>query len=317
MEYRTLTYAKQVNPLKPEERTIALVTLNRPARLNAITAQMALEMDALWNEVRDDPEVRAVVITGAGDGFCTGGDLKVEGEALGYVEGAEALEGVAGDYREFLLWFLNDHYHVVAQRAFKKFEDLPQPTIAAVNGWAVGAGLELCTAADIRIGSERCRLAENAMTVGFLTEWGGAWNLPKLVGPGRAMEMMFTGRAVEAAEAERIGLLNRVTPHDKLIEEALGMAGLIAAMPPMSIRRAKELVRTYLNRGYREAGMARELEAVLECARSEDAAAGRTLVPAQGSAAAAAAAPRLIWRPAKLRAGASRADIGRFRAASI
>lgn len=274
MQYRTLVFSREVNPRKPEERSIAVVTLNRPKRLNAITAQMALEMDALWNEVREDSNIRVVVLTGAGDGFCTGGDLKVEGEALGFIEGTEALTGVAGDYKEFLLWFLNDYYHFLAQRAFKKFEDLPQPTIAAVNGWAVGAGLELCTAADIRIGSDRSRYAENAMTVGFLTEWGGSWNLQKLVGPGRAMEMMFTGKIIDPVEAERIGLINRVVAHEKLLEEAVEMAGLIASMPQMSIRRAKELVKLYLNKGHREAGMKRELEAVLECARTEDAANG-------------------------------------------
>ena len=274
MQYRTLKLSREPNPLQPDEQSIALVTLNRPKRYNAITAQMALEMDALWNEVREDSTIRVIVITGAGDGFCSGGDLKVEGEALGFVEGTEALTGVGGDYKEFLLWFLNDQYHLIAQRAFKKFEDLPQPTIAAVNGWAVGAGLELCTAADIRIGSDRSRYAENAMTVGFLTEWGGSWNLAKLVGPGRAMEMMFTGKILDAAEAERIGLINRVVPHEKLVKEALEMAGLIAALPPMSIRRAKELVKLYLNKGHREAGMSREFEAVLECARTDDAANG-------------------------------------------
>ena len=142
--------------------------------------------------------------------------------------------------------------------------------IAAINGPAVGIGLEMCTLCDIRYASDRAKLGEVAVPAGFLPESGGARNLPKLVGVGRAMEMILTGRIVEADEAERIGLVDRVIPHDKLMEETLAMAAQIASNPYLSVRHAKELVKYYWNQNRTDEGWSRELEGIKEITRTKD-----------------------------------------------
>ncbi len=156
------------------------------------------------------------------------------------------------------------------QRAFKKFEDLQPITIAAINGPAVGIGLEICTLCDLRIASDKARLGEVAVPAGFLPESGGARNLPKLVGVGKALELILTGRIIEADEAERIGLVERVVPHDDLLDEVFKLAGQIASNPYLSVRYAKELVKMYWNANRSDEGWAREFAAIQEITRTED-----------------------------------------------
>src|SRR5579885_1673173 len=210
MEYEEIRWEILPNPRRPDERTIGLVTLNRPEQLNALTPTMRLELDALFGDVR----------------------------------------------------------HIVLQRMVRRLEDLPQVTIAAINGWAVGAGLELCAACDIRIASEQAMFAEVAVAAGFETEAGGARNLTKLLGKGRALDLMLTGRQVTAAEAERLGLVDRLFPHEGFLDAVLDYAGAIAAKPYLSVRHAKDLVRYYWLQDRTEAGWQRELEAILEITRT-------------------------------------------------
>jgi enoyl-CoA hydratase len=269
MEYRALKWEVLPNPQRPEEKCIGLITLNRPEALNAVDVRMRVELDLLCDEILHNTHLKAIVITGAGRGFSAGGDLKTEAGPL-YAGDEEFDFGNFGAYKELASYFFNDLRHEVLQRAFRKLEDLPPVVIAAINGPAVGIGLEMCTLCDIRYASDRARLGEVAVPAGFLPESGGARNLPRLVGIGRAMEMILTGRIVDAEEAERIGLVDRIFPHDELLDAALGLAAQIANNPYLSVRHAKALVKYYWNQNRTDEGWKRELDGIKEITRTED-----------------------------------------------
>lgn len=269
MEYKALKWDIIGNPLKPEDKTIGIITMNRPENLNAVDVRMRVELDILCDEIRHNSHIRVVILTGEGRGFSAGGDLKSEAGPVG--AGDEDFDlGNFGPYKELAGYFFNDLRHEVLQRAFRKLEDLPPVVIAAINGPAVGIGLEMCTLCDIRYASERAKLGEVAVPAGFLPESGGARNLPKLVGVGRAMEMILTGRIIEGSEAEKIGLVDRVVPHENLMEETLKLAGEIASNPYLSVRHAKALVKYYWNQNRTEEGWSRELEGIKEITRTKD-----------------------------------------------
>ncbi len=267
MDYKALKWSTHDNPNRPGEPCIGLITLNRPEKLNSVDPLMRLELDALCSEIARNSILKVVILTGEGRGFCAGGDLDSEAEALGAIEGSM---GIRGPYKELAEYFFNDLRHRVLQSAMRKLEDLPQVTIAAINGPAVGVGLEMTTLCDIRIASERARIGEVAVPAGFVPESGGARNLPKLVGIGRAMRLILTGEIVDAKEALRIGLVDEVVPHDELLKEAFSLAGKIAANPYLSVRHAKRLVKMYWNWNRTDEGYREELEAVLEITRTKD-----------------------------------------------
>jgi len=267
MDYKAIKWTVHDNPKTPGEPCIGVITLNRPERLNAVDPLMRLELDTLCNEIARNSIVKVVILTGAGRGFCAGGDLKSEGAVLGAFEGSM---GIAGPYKELAEYFFNDLRHKVLQSAMRKLEDLPQVTIAAINGAAVGVGLEMCTLCDMRIASEQARFGEVAVPAGFVPESGGSRNLPKLVGIGRAMRMILTGEIIDANEAERIGLVEEVVSHDELMNKAFALAGKIAANPYLSVRHAKRLVKMYWNWNRTDEGYQQELEAVLEITRTKD-----------------------------------------------
>lgn len=264
MRYRLVTWSVESVPEAPD--AIGVVTLNRPDRMNAVGPRMALELDHLFDEIRHS-SVRVVIVTGAGGNFCAGGDLKVETIPL---ERPEDRFIDDDEYGDLLAWFLNDHFHVIAQRAFRKLEDLPQPVIAAIDGVAVGVGLEMAISCDLRVVTDRVRLAEIAVPAGFLSEWGAPRNLPKLIGVTRATELILTGRFVGAEEALRIGLVNQVVLPDQLMKEAMGWAGQIAALPFLGVRYAKEMLRMYMNHNRTQEGMDTEMARVMEITRTED-----------------------------------------------
>ena len=267
MDYKALQWSVHDNPEIPGEPCIGLITLNRPERLNAVDPLMRLELDALCNEIARNSILKVVIVTGAGRGFCAGGDLKSEGDALGAFTGSM---GVTGPYKEMAEYFFNDLRHKILQSAMRKLEDLPQVTIAAVNGPAVGIGLEMATLCDMRIASESARFGEVAVPAGFVPESGGSRNLPKLVGIGRAMRLILTGEIIDAREAERIGLVEEVVPHDQLMNTVFALAGKIAKNPYLSVRHAKRLVKMYWNWNRTEEGYQQELDAVLEITRTKD-----------------------------------------------
>lgn len=269
MDYKTIKWEVRANPLRPDEKSIGVITLNRPDFLNAVDVRMRVELDILFDEIKHQSHIKVVILTGEGRGFSAGGDLKSEAGPLG--AGPEDFDmGNFGPYKELAHYFFNDLRHQVLQRCFKKLEDLPAITIAAINGPAVGIGLEICTLVDLRYASDKAKLGEVAVPAGFLPESGGARNLPKLVGVGRALEMILTGKIIDAAEAERIGLVDRVFPHDKLMDEVMAFAGQVASNPYLSVRHAKDLVKFYWNSNRSDEGWAREYAAIQEITRTKD-----------------------------------------------
>jgi len=269
MEYKALKWEILENPNHPGEMSIGMLTLNRPDFLNAVDVRMRVELDILCDEIGHNSNIKVMIITGEGRGFSAGGDLKSEAGPLG--AGEEDFDfGNFGPYKEIASYFFNDLRHQVLQRAFKKFEDLPCIVIAAINGPAVGIGLEICTLCDLRFASDKARLGEVAVPAGFLPESGGARNLPKLVGIGKALDMILTGKIIEADEALEIGLVEKVFAHDDLVPETLAYAAQVASNPYLSVRYAKDLVKMYWNHNRSDEGWAREFAAIQEITRTGD-----------------------------------------------
>jgi enoyl-CoA hydratase len=269
MQYKNIKWEILPNPNRPQEHSIGVITFNRDDVMNAIDVRTRVELDILLSEISHLSHIRVIIITGAGRGFSAGGDLKSEAGPLG--AGEEDFEmGNLGDYKELVHYFFNDLRHSVLQRCFKKLEDLAPITVAAINGPAVGIGMELAMLCDLRFASTKAKLGEVAVPAGFLPESGGARNLPKLVGVGKALDMILTGKIVGAEEAERIGLVDRVIEHEKLMDEALAFAAQVATNPYLSVRYAKQLVKHYWNSNRTEDGWARELDAIKEITRTKD-----------------------------------------------
>lgn len=201
---------------------VARITLNRPQRRNALNRRAYDEVEAAFRYADQDPEARCVVVTGADPAFCSGEDVKemMTGEA------ADAPRAERTEYQ--------------ATPASMAALDCSKPVIAAVNGSAVGWGMELALYADIRIASERAVFAELFIKRGLICDVGGFYKLPALVGPEKAAELLFTGDPIDAAEAARIGLVSRVTAHEDLLPTALDLAGRIAANPPLALKSMKE-----------------------------------------------------------------------------
>lgn len=229
MDYQQLDYAV--------DNGVALVTLNRPDRLNAMTLQMGGEIRAAMQRASDDDAVRAIVLTGAGRGFCAGADAaRLQGTAAGGAREAEPLPN-AGAIDGGLA--LPQGY--AAKYAY--LSTVPKPLIAAVNGAAVGVGLVLALYCDVRFAADGARLGTAFAKRGLVAEYGLAWLLPRLIGPSRALDLLYSARLIEADEALRLGLVDRVLPADELLPAALAYAREIAhEVSPRSTRIMKQLV---------------------------------------------------------------------------
>jgi enoyl-CoA hydratase/carnithine racemase len=195
---------------------IATITLNRPDKLNAFTGTMREELLDSLRSCENDPEVRVVIITGAGRAFCAGGDVE-------FMSGLQK----SADTTSFRK-LLDAGRDVILQ-----ITSMPKPVIAAINGIAAGAGCNLALACDYRIASEHAKLSESFVRIGLHPDWGGTWLLPRLVGRSRAMELMATGRMVDAAEALTLGMVDRVATD--LASETETLAQSLAAAPPIAI----------------------------------------------------------------------------------
>ncbi len=206
---------------------VVTLTMNEPASRNVLTGNTAPDdFVAACERIDRDPTVRAVILTGAGTAFSAGGNLKHMQEMF--------------DLRPDQL---RQWYRHGVQRLARAVYDLEVPTIAAVNGPAIGAGCDLTCMCDIRIASEAASFAESFVKAGLIAGDGGAWLLPRVVGYSRASEMAFTGDALSAAEALACGLISRVVPAPRLMDEARALARRIASNPPSAVRMTKRLLR--------------------------------------------------------------------------
>lgn len=204
------------------KETIATVTVNRPSAMNAMTLTTLQELDVVVQQLSDSAEVRAVIITGAGEKvFIAGGDIAMLRE-LGPVEARELA--------------------LLAHRICNAIEQSPKPFIAAINGYALGGGCELAMSCDIRIAVEHARFGQPEINIGTLPGFGGSQRLPRLVGKGRALEMILTGDMIDAQEAWRIGLVNRVVPAVDLMASARTLATKLANKSQMALKLCKEVV---------------------------------------------------------------------------
>ncbi len=209
---------------------VAVVTMNRPETRNALSDDDAVEsLVAACQRFHADESIRAVILTGCADTFSAGGNLKTLRDAMGSGLGRPMLSQQA--------------YRAGIQRVPLAFHALDVPTIAAVNGHAIGAGNDLVCMCDIRIASENARFAENFVKLGLAPGDGGAWLLPRAIGMSRAREMAFTGRTIDARQALEWGLVSRVVPREELLPQAMALAREIACNPSQALRLTKRLMR--------------------------------------------------------------------------
>ena len=209
---------------------IAVVTLNRPEKLNAIDRALHLDLMDACRELRDD-DIRAVIFTGAGRGFCSGADLTADRSKNENSSRAERL----------------DEYNWVGHQAQMIYRDLDKPTIAAVNGVAAGAGMGLALACDMRVGCENTRFKTVFIERSLSPDSGLSWFLPRIVGVSRAMDLVFTSRNVDADEAWRLGLLDRMSTAENLLADAKELAREIASWPPVAMQMSRRAMHRSLD----------------------------------------------------------------------
>lgn len=226
----------------------SILRLNNPP-LNLITVEVTRALDAALARLEEDPEVRAVVVTGAGDrAFCVGSDVKE----------FESLKGRVGEGKLLL-----------EKAVYRRLARLPVPTIAAIGGDALGGGLELALCCDILVADENARLGLPEVRLGVMPGSGGTQRLPRLVGLARAKEMILTGEIYDAHQAEKMGLINRVAAAGTALEEALSIASTIAQRGPVAVREAKKVIDLALDVPL-DQGLAAELDASERVFRTED-----------------------------------------------
>ena len=233
---------------------IATLTLNRPERLNALGGTLRDDLLDAVTRASVDPEVRVMVVTGAGKGFCSGGDVKAMNEAN---EGQRTRP-------------LMDKVAPSRDRTLLAMRDAPQPMIAAVNGAAAGAGMNLALACDIRIASTAAKFSQAFVRRGLHPDWGGTYFLPRAVGMAKACELIFTGEVIDAPEALRLGLVSRLVAPEELMPTAYELARKIAAGPPIAVRLAKRAIHRNAESDLRSA-LEFETFAQNVCSETEDA----------------------------------------------
>lgn len=200
---------------------IATITVNRPDKLNALNDAVMDELRTAIAEARRRPDVGAILLTGAGRAFVAGADISE-------LVDQSAIEGKARAQR--------------GQRVFRRFETSPKPTLAAVNGFALGGGCELAMACHMRIASDTAKFGQPEVKLGIVPGYGGSQRLPRLVGKGRALQLLLTGEMIDAAEAYRIGLVNRVVPSAELLTVARALLTTILAQGPLAVAHCIEAV---------------------------------------------------------------------------
>jgi enoyl-CoA hydratase len=227
---------------------VAIVTINRPEKRNALNIQTRAEGAAVLDELRADDSVRVVILTGAGDkAFIAGADI------------AEFAERTAIDQREVML----------ERSLFNAIDTFPKPIIAMVNGYCLGGGCEVALACDIRIASEKASFGQPEINLGIIPGGGGTQRLTRLIGEGKSMELILTGEIIDAQSAFAIGLVNHVVPADQLETKTMEIANRIAEKSPIALRLAKEAIRL-ASRSNLDEGLRREVDLFALCFSSED-----------------------------------------------
>ena len=227
---------------------VGVVTMNRPEALNALNDQVLRDLDAVLTQAEEDTELYVLVVTGAGRSFVAGADI-------GQMSGFSAVEGKA--------------FGVYGNQVFAKLENLSKPTIAAVNGFALGGGCELSMACDIRLASEKAKFGQPETGLGITPGFGGTQRLPRIVGVSRAMELILTAKTISAAQAREIGLVSEVYPPEELMDRALELANAIAANAQVAVRQSKAAIRRGLQTDM-ATGAAFESEAFGLCFSTQD-----------------------------------------------
>jgi 2-(1,2-epoxy-1,2-dihydrophenyl)acetyl-CoA isomerase len=215
---------------------VATLTLNRPEKLNALNRKMVEELNGAVVETAKDRDVRALVVTGAGRGFCSGADI--------------------GDMTQAAAPIENRYWTQMMHKMILAMTDLEKPVIAKVNGVAVGIGCSLALSADMIVASENAKFSLIFSRIGLIPDGGSLFYLPRLVGPAKAKELIFTARMLDAKEAERIGLVNRAVPADDLDNEVNMLAKQLAEGPTVALGIAKKIINK---------GLSMDLSSVLEC----------------------------------------------------
>jgi enoyl-CoA hydratase len=237
-----------------KHQALAIIKLNRPAVLNAVRDRLWEEIEQAVMDVQRDPKVRVLIFTGEGRAFSVGADLKDLKQL--FEQGIHTDEFRADVDR--------------MQSVTQSIIEMPKPTIAAVNGYALGAGAELAILCDIRIASEKAMFGFPEVNAGLFETNGVTQLLPRLVGLGKAKELMMTGEFVNAEEAKRIGLVERVVPHDELMAQAIALANKIAAAAPVSVGLLKACLNTGASSDLQTV-LASETDALMKCLGTEDA----------------------------------------------
>jgi len=238
--------------LESAQDGIAVLVMNRPDRMNALNNDLATALFGSLQKIAEDDSVHVVVLTGAGRAFCAGGDLGVIGKGR-EANNVKELEPILR----------------AGMGAVIKIRTMPQPVIAAVNGAAAGAGMNVALAADIRISAEEAMFGQNFAKVGLFPDYGGTYFLPELVGPSKAAEMFYTGDMIEAKTALQLGLVNRVVPVAQLEAEVKTLAAKLAAGPPMAIRAVKKVLFASQKEAL-ERALEAEVAHQMKCFASED-----------------------------------------------
>lgn len=232
-----------------KEGNLAIITINRPKALNALNSETLRDLDLAITNVENDTNVYCVILTGAGEkSFVAGADIAE----------MKDLDSKAGE-----------EFGLLGNRVFRRLENLDKPVIAAISGFALGGGCELAMACDIRIASEKARFAQPETGLGITPGFGGTQRLPRIVGLGKAKELIYTCAMVNAEEALRIGLVNKVVPIENLMEEAKKMATAICANAPIAVKLCKDAI----NRGMQvniDEAIEIEAEDFGKCFDSED-----------------------------------------------
>ena len=216
MEFKNLIIQREGN--------IRIVKINNPQSMNALNSEVLSELDQAFYEIGNDPQTNVVILTGEGRAFVAGADIS-QMSTMNAAQGKD--------------------FGVQGSKVFRKIELLPKPVIAAINGFALGGGCELALACDIRIASAKAKIGQPEVGLGITPGFSGTQRLPRIVGEGRAKELIYTAKAITADEAFRIGLVNKVVEPEQLMDEAMALAKTIAKNAPIAVRFSKEAV----NRG--------------------------------------------------------------------